>query len=209
MVSGFYVLHDQLEGATGSCETDGRRGPWLWCGPSARARANVAGTATRTTARSSERASTPCRVLCNHEARRRGSIKEPLPLRRPPDGVDHLEALKGALEKAWEQAGEVDALVAVERVRPVPQHQRKRPRGATEPVDVLWPHVDGSSCGEARTKAGIRKRTPSPSVLGMAATRSALGRVAQLDAVASLSPGEDFCALGVNGRRRGHGRPPA
>ena len=124
-----------------------------------------------------------------------------------PDGVDHLEALKGALDKAWEQADEVDALVAVERLSEPYRNIRGNDLAAhTEPVDVLWPHVDGSSCGDARRKAGIREDAVSVGI-GDGGNEVGLGRVAQLDAVASLSPGEDFCALGVNGALRACDHP--
>ena len=117
VVSGFYVLHDQLEGATGSCETDGPPGALavvralcargvqtsLYCdahnGPVLKAGfdAMIAYYAT-TRPDIADRLRSRCRCV------------------DVPDGVDHLEALKGALDKAWEQADEVDALVAVERL---------------------------------------------------------------------------------------------
>ena len=208
VVSGFYVLHDHLEGATGSCETDGPPGALavvralcargvqtsLYCdahnGPVLRAGfdAMIAYYATTRPA-VADRLRSHCRCV------------------DVPDGVDHLEALKGALEKAWEAAGEVDALVAVERLSEPYRNIRGNDLAAhTEPVDVLWPHVDGTSCGDARRKAGIREDAVSVGI-GDGGNEVGLGRVAQLDAVASLSPGEDFCALGVNGALRACDHP--
>ena len=209
VVSGFYVLHDRLEGATGSCETDGPPGAL------AVVRALCARgvqTSLYCDAHNDPVLESGLRlhdsVLCNHEARRRGSIKEPLPLRRRPRRCRSTwRRSKAPWTRPGRQADEVDALVAVERLSEPYRNIRGNDLAAhTERVDVLWPHVDGSSCGEARRKAGIREDAVSVGI-GDGGNEVGLGRVAQLDAVASLSPGEDFCALGVNGALRACDHP--
>ena len=146
VVSGFYVLHDQLEGATGSCETDGPPGALavvralcargvqtsLYCdahnGPVLKAGFDAMVDYYETTnSEIAARLRSHCRCV---------DVVD--------EGGDHLEALKGALENAWEATDEVDALVAVERLSEPYRNIRGSDLAAhTEPVDVLWPHVDG------------------------------------------------------------------
>ena len=203
VVSGFYVLHDSGgPGTTGSCGTDGPPGALaivralcargiqtsLYCdahnGPVLRAGFEA--------------------MVVYYEGKRPDiatRLRSHCRCVDVDDRSDHLAALKASIAKAWGPV-EVDALVAIERL----SEPYRNIRGLDlsdhkEPIDVLWPHVNGDSCSNARRLAGIKEDAVSIGI-GDGGNEVGLGAIAQLEAVKELSPGADSCALEVNGALR-------